>query len=143
MILVDANILIYAGVATLPKHRAAREWLDGELSGSSRVGLPWASVLAYLRVTTNPRAFSPPVPTKEAWRILSAWLAAETAWIPEPTDGHKAILGGLLARPGIHGDLVPDAHLAALAIEHGLTLCSADRDFARFPGLRWVNPLAG
>ena len=75
-------------------------------------------MLAYLRVTTNPRAFSPPVSTADAWRILSACLAAETAWIPEPTDSHRAILGGLLARPGIRGDLVPDAHLAALAIEH-------------------------
>jgi predicted nucleic acid-binding protein len=77
-----------------------------------------------------------------AWEQAEAWLACETAWTPEPTPRHRDLLGQLLALPGVHGNLVPDAHLAALAIEHGLTLCSTDGDFARFPGLRWVNPLA-
>ena len=77
-----------------------------------------------------------------AWQQVSHWLAADPVWTPAPTDHHAAILGNLLALPGVHGNLVPDAHLAALAIEHGLTLCSTDGDFARFPGLNWVDPIA-
>jgi predicted nucleic acid-binding protein len=77
-----------------------------------------------------------------AWGQVSTWLAAETVWTPEPTERHAAVLGDLLAQAGVHGNLVPDAHLAALAIEHGLTLCSTDGDFARFPGLAWLDPLS-
>jgi len=77
-----------------------------------------------------------------AWQQVSTWLSAQTVWTPEPTERHAAVLGELLALPGVYGNLVPDAHLAALAIEHGLTLCSTDGDFARFPGLTWLNPLA-
>lgn len=78
-----------------------------------------------------------------AWAQASDWLAADPVWVPLPTQRHAEILGTLLAETGAHSNIVPDAHLAALAIEHGLTLCSADRDFAHFPGLRWINPLAG
>ena len=77
-----------------------------------------------------------------AWQQVTHWLAAAPVWTPAPTERHAEVLGNLLALPGVHGNLAPDAHLAALAIEHGLTLCSADGDFARFPGLRWLNPLA-
>jgi len=142
VILIDTNILIYAHLPVFSQHQSAREWLDGQLSGTSAVGLPWASVLGFLRVVSNPRAFARPVPVARAWDQASAWLACEPAWTPAPTERHADILGNLLAAPGVHGNLVPDAHLAALAIEHGLTLCSTDGDFARFPGLRWLNPIA-
>jgi predicted nucleic acid-binding protein len=78
----------------------------------------------------------------DAWQQVTAWLDCDTVWTPQPTERHAEVLGQLLSLPGVHGNLVPDAHLAALAIEHGLMLCSPDGDFARFPGLRWSNPLA-
>jgi uncharacterized protein len=141
VILVDANLLVYAGVSSLPQHEPARSWLDAQLSGPNRVGLPWASLLGYLRLVTNPRAFARPEPVVEAWRQVQMWLSAPPAWIPQPGERHAVFLGELFALPGIYGNLIPDAHLAALAIEHGLTLCSADTDFARFPRLSWTNPL--
>ena len=141
MILVDANLLIYAHVASLPEHPAAHAWLDAALNGTSRVGLPWPSLLAFLRVVTNPRIFERAEPVEEAWSQVGAWLACDLAWIPQPGDRHGAVLGSLLAATRAQANLIPDAHLAAIAIEHGLTLCSTDGDFARFPGLRWQNPL--
>jgi len=142
VILADANILLHACNAAADLHVESRDWLDEKLNGTARVGLPWSSLLAFLRIATNPRVFRSPLTMATAWEQVSGWLAAETAWAPEPTERHGAVLGNLLALPGVHGNLVPDAHLAALAIEHGLTLCSTDGDFARFPGLAWVNPLA-
>jgi uncharacterized protein len=141
VILVDVNILVYASIRGAPRHQAAREWLDAQISGSSRVGLPWAGLLGFLRLTTNPRIMERPLQMAAAWRQVTAWLAYETVWTPIPTERHADILATLLSEPGVHGNLVPDAHLAALAIEHGLTLCSVDADFARFSGLRWINPL--
>ena len=141
MILVDANLLIYAHVETYSQHAAARDWLDGRLNGSARVALPWTCLLAFLRITTNPRLSARPVTIAGAWQQVIDWRSCEPVWIPEPTERHAQILGELLAQPGVHGNLVTDAHLAALAIEHGLTLCSSDGDFARFQGLRWINPL--
>jgi toxin-antitoxin system PIN domain toxin len=140
--LVDANLLIYAHVESFAQHEVAREWLDRQLSGVPRVGLPWASLLAFLRIVTNPRLFDRPEPMAAAWGQVRAWLGCETVWIPEPTAHHADLLGALLALPGVQGGLVSDAHLAVLAIEHGLILCSADGDFARFPDLRWMNPIA-
>lgn len=142
MILVDANILIYAHVESCTQHQVARQWLDRQLNGSARVGLPWASMLAFLRLVTNPRVFEQPEPMRDAWRQVRAWLACEPVWVPQPTDRHADILDELIALPGVHANLVPDAHLAALALEHGLTMCSSDGDFAQFPALRWQNPLA-
>ncbi len=142
MILIDANLLVYAHVSSFAQHDRARNWLDGQLNGAAPVGLPWESLLAFLRLVTNPRVFERPEPIADAWRQALAWLDSETAWIPQPTERHAELLGELLATPGVHANLVPDAHLAVLAMEHGLTLCSADSDFARFPGLRWLNPLA-
>jgi predicted nucleic acid-binding protein len=86
--------------------------------------------------------FEHPEPIGDAWRQIEAWLACETAWIPQPPERHAELLGEFLALPGMHGNLVSDAHLAALAVEHGLTLCSTDGDFARFRRLRWLNPIA-
>jgi len=143
LILIDANLLVYAAVSSLAQHAAARDWLDEQLSGSGPVGLPWPSLLAFLRIVTNPRIFENPQPIGEAWNQVTAWLDCETAWVPQPTERHAEILGRLLVLPGIQANLVPDAHLAALAIEHGLTLCSTDGDFARFAAVRWHNPLIG
>ena len=140
MILVDANLLLYAHVANQPQHEPARRWLDGQLSGRTRVGLPWESLLAFLRIVTNPRVFEHPEPLVQAWAQVERWLSAPPAWIPIATERHRDNFARLL--PSIsRANLVPDAHLAALAIEHGLTLETADGDFARFPGLRWENPL--
>lgn len=142
MILIDANILVYAHVSSFAQHNFARDWLDRQLNASAPVGLPWASVLAFLRLVTNPRVFESPEPIGEAWQQVRAWLSAAPAWVPQPTERHADLLGEFLALPGVHGNLVPDAHLAALAVEHGLTLCSTDGDFARFQGLHWLNPIA-
>jgi toxin-antitoxin system PIN domain toxin len=141
MILVDANLLLYATLRELPPHRRASLWLEERLGGATRVGLPWPSLLAFVRIVTNPRVFSAPLSLERAWTRVREWLAADVAWIPLPTEAHAEVLGRLLLDAGARGDLVPDAHLAALAIEHGLVLCSSDGDFARFRGLRWDNPL--
>ena len=143
MILIDANILVYAHVQSFAQHSLTRRWLDQQLSGSVRVGLPWPSLLAFLRLVTNPRVFERPEPIADAWRQVRQWLTCKPVWIPQPTERHADVLDQLLALPGLHANLVPDAHMAALAIEHGLTLHSTDGDFARFPKLRWQNPLSG
>ena len=142
MILVDANLLIYAHVREMPQHGAALEWLDRQFNELPRVGLPWSSLLAFIRIASNPRVMERPLTVRQAWIQVEDWLRARTAWIPVPTDRHRQILGPLLNQATSRSTLVPDAHLAALAIEHGLTLCSTDGDFSRFAGLRWVNPLA-
>ena len=141
MILLDANLLIYAHISSFPQHTRALTWLDGQLSGGGPVGLPWASILAFLRIVTNPRVFERPESAAHAWRQVTTWLDVEAVWIPEPAERHRDVLGSLINMDGIQANLVPDAHLAALAIEHGLVLCSTDGDFARFPELRWQNPL--
>jgi len=142
LILVDANLLIYAHVSSFEQHERARAWLEEQLSQLPRVGLPWPSLLAFLRIVSNPRLFTRPEPVAKAWKQVESWLSAESAWIPTPTESHGAVLARLIADTRPDGNLVPDAHLAALALEHGLTLCSADGDFGRFPDLPWTNPLA-
>ena len=142
MILVDANILIYATDPRSARHEQARSWLDGELSGDTRVAMPWESLLAYMRIVTNPRVFERPQSVLVAWRHVEEWLACENVWQPVPGQAHRSILADLLANLGGGPKLIPDAHLAALAMEHGLALCSSDGDFARFKGLHWINPLA-
>lgn len=142
MKLVDANILIYAADASAPKHAQARRWLERELSGSETFAFAWQVLLAFLRLTTNARAFTSPFAPGEALDIVDGWLAQPNAAVVHPTDRHAALLRELLAPLGTAGNLVADVHLAALAIEHGAELCSSDTDFARFPGVRWRNPLA-
>jgi toxin-antitoxin system PIN domain toxin len=141
MILVDANLLVYAHVRKMAQHASAKAWLDGEINRGGRVGLPWPSLLGFLRLVTNPRVFARPEPLNQAWGTVAGWLANSNVWIPVPTDRHQEALAPLLSFAAGRPNLIPDAHLAALAIEHGLTLCSSDGDFARFPGLRWQNPL--
>jgi uncharacterized protein len=143
VILVDANLLIYAFDTASPHHTGADRWLGEQLNGSLRVGIPWESSAAFLRIVTNPRIYERAVSTADAWRQVQDWLKGDVVWVPLPTENHDKIFGQLLLQPGIRANRVPDAHLAALAIGHGLILCSADAGFARFSGLRWVNPLAG
>ncbi len=139
--LLDANLLLFAADADSPYHGPAATWLAAQLNGPRRVGLPWQSLGAFLRISTHPRASERPLSPPEAWAQVQDWLAADTAWIPQPTDRHAEVLGGLVTSYQLRGNLVSDAQLAAIAIEHGLTLYSADTDFARFRGLRWENPL--
>lgn len=142
MILVDANLLLYAVVSDYAEHAAAHEWLDARLNGPARVGIPWQSLLAFLRISTNPRLFSKPLSMRDAWRRVDRWLECDTVWTPAATAQHREILGALLTGPGGSPKLVADAHLAALALGHGLVLCSTDGDFGRFRDLRWENPIA-
>ena len=142
MILLDANLLIYAQSASMPQHRDARAWLDGKLNEGVAIGLPWPSVLAFLRILSNPRVVPRPSPVIDLWRQVHEWMSVEGVWTPTPHERHAEIFGSLLPLVSTP-HLISDAHLAALAIEHNLTLCSTDGDFARFGGLRWENPLAG
>ena len=141
MILVDANLLVYAYVVSLPQHQPAVTWLDEQLNSSNIVALPWPSLLSFTRLVTNPRVFQRPALVKSAWAQVEKWLDSPAVKIPTPGDRHREILSDLIRNAVDRTDLVPDAHLAAIAIENGFTLCSSDRDFARFPGLKWQNPL--
>lgn len=140
MILLDANVLIYAHNQDAEYHDAARTWLDERLSTPTRVGLPWESALAFVRLTSNPRIFPAPLSVRQAWNTVESWLEADPVWIPTPTDRHQEVLAALIPYVGKPNHL-PDAHLAALALQYGLTVISADSDFARFPSVRWHNPL--
>lgn len=141
MTLVDANLLLYAKVADFDQHETARSWLDRSLGGNRRVGLPWESLVAFVRLVTNPRVFPRPLDPPMAMAQVGEWLSRPAAWVPRPVDAHHEILSELLALAGTGGDLVADAHLAAIAVGNGLSVSSADTDFARFPGLSWENPL--
>lgn len=141
MKLPDANLLIYALDDTSPHHEASRAWLDRTLSGSETVAFAWQVLLAVIRLTTSPRIFTRPFRPDEVFDVVDGWLAQPNSTVVHPTDRHAVVLCGLLAPLGTAGNLTADAHLAALAVEHGAELCSADSDFMRFPGLRWTNPL--
>jgi len=140
--LLDANLLLYAVHERDARHEAAAAWLTEQLNGPRRVGLPWQSLAAFLRVATHPRAFARPLTPAVAWERIQDWLAASAAWIPTPGPGHAQLLGELVTRYEVRGNLVPDAQLAALALEHDATVVSFDRDFARFAGVRSQLPLA-
>ena len=139
--LIDANILLLAVDALAPSHTRAAAWLTGQLNGNQRIGIPWESLAAFVRIATHPRASERPLEAEVAWDIVDTWLSVPVVWIPLPTDRHREVLDGLIRRYRVTGNLVPDAHLAALAVEHGLEVCSADTDFARFSEIRWRNPL--
>lgn len=140
--LVDANILLFAIDEESPHHGKAKEWVEAALNGDRRVGMPWASLTAFLRIATNPRALQEPLRPEEAWGMVEAWLDAPPVWVPGPGNGHRAILGQLIHEHDLRANLIPDAVLAALCIEHGLQMISADSDFARFTTLSWHNPVA-
>jgi uncharacterized protein len=140
--LVDANILLYAVDETSPQHDRARGWLEDALNGARRVGLPWSSLTAFVRIATHPRALRTPLGAADAWAYVEDWLDAPAAWVPQPGRGHRDILGRLVRELDLRGNLVTDAVLAALCVEHGLSIVSADSDFARFRELTWINPVA-
>lgn len=140
--LIDANLLLYALDRRGRLYGAAHDWLLERLNDDRRVGLPWQSLASVLRVATHPRVFPDPLTPTEAWQAISTWLESPVAWIPTPGPSYAAILGDLFVRYEVTGNLVPDAQLAALALEHGLAVYSADTDFARFTEVSWVNPLA-
>ncbi len=141
MILVDANILLYAYNAEAEQHSRSRAWLEAALSGPDLVRFAWLTLWAFLRIATSPRVFYRPLSTSEAEDAVSSWLAQPIAGVLEPGERHWEILRGLLRDSQAVGPLVMDAALAAIALEHGAVLCTTDRDFSRFSGLKWTSPL--
>ncbi len=139
--LLDANILLYSVDRDSPFHERSLSWMVSALNGPRRVGIPWVSLIAFARIATNPRATRNALTPEEAWAAVTSWLEAPASWIPEPGRGHREILGQLIVEHDVRAGLVTDASLAALCIEHGLEMVSADSDFARFPEIRWINPL--
>lgn len=141
MYLVDANVLLYAVDADSPYHDSAGSWLDDAINGVAQsVGLPWPTLLAFVRIITNPRVYRSPLSADEAWERVERWLDQPAVWIPAPGPRHRYVLGELIRAMRPTAALLPDVHLAALAAEHGLAVVSADTDFAKFDGLRWLNP---
>ncbi|MGL5909260.1 MAG: TA system VapC family ribonuclease toxin [Phycicoccus sp.] len=138
--IVDANVLLYAVDERSHFHATARAWLESMMNGVERVGLPWVSLMAFQRIITHPRVTTSPLAPADAWGHVADWLDADQAWVPTPGARHRYILERLLVDGDLRGNLVTDAHLAALAIEHGTGVCSFDSDFARFDGLHWISP---
>ena len=143
MILVDANVLLYAEDSLSPYHDKARQWWDAQLSERSPVCLCWTVLTAFIRIGTNRRVFERPLSLKEAIHLVQSWVDQPCTRLIYPTEQHWQVLQELLEQGQAVGNLVTDAHLAALAIEHGCQLYSTDSDFARFPKLKWSNPLKG
>ena len=142
MILVDANILLYAEDSLHPRNRKARTWWDDQLSGSGSVCLCWTVLSAFIRIGTNPRVFEAPLSLGQAVARVQSWLEQPCTRVVRPTDRHWTVFQEMLSDGQAVANLVTDAHLAALAIEHGCKLASTDSDFARFSKLKWMNPLA-
>ncbi|MGI8731378.1 MAG: type II toxin-antitoxin system VapC family toxin [Solirubrobacteraceae bacterium] len=143
MKLPDVNLLLYAVDEDSPRFQVAHGWVQDLLGAAETVALPWAVMLAFVRLTTKPAIMTAPYSVEEALDVVDGWLARPNVVVVHPTDRHAAVLRELLGPLGAGGNLTSDAHLAALAIEHGAELCSCDADFSRFSGLRWRDPLAG
>jgi toxin-antitoxin system PIN domain toxin len=141
MKILDANILLYAYNSAAEQHEQARNWLEDALSGPTPIALCWPTILAFVRISTSPRAMSRPISIADSRAIVDSWLSVANVTLVLPTERHWEILGRLLVAGQASGPLVPDAHLAALAIEHGAVLVTNDRDFARFADLRVEYPL--
>ena len=141
MILVDANLLLYAYMARSEHHAEARAWVEKTFAGPLPVRLAWTTILAFLRISTNAGLSGRPLRMDEAAAVVEEWFGQPALDILTPGERHWEILRGLLRSAQVRGALTSHAHLAALAIEHGATLCTCDRDFTRFPGLRVMNPL--
>ncbi len=142
MILVDANILLYAEDSLHPRNQQARAWWDGQLSQTKPVCLCWTVLSAFIRIGTNPRVFDHPLSLEQALTRVQSWLDQPCTRVVRPTERHWTIFQQMLTDGQAVANLVTDAHLAALAIEHGCELASTDSDFARFPKLKWSNPLS-
>lgn len=141
MKLPDVNLLLYAVNSAEPMHAKAKRWLEDNLSEEEPFAFDWTALLAFLRISTRSGIFARPLQLKQAFELVELWLQQPCALILEPTSRHPGVLQDLLLPLGSGGNLISDGHLAALAIEHGATLYSADNDFSRFPGLNWINPL--
>jgi toxin-antitoxin system PIN domain toxin len=138
--LVDANVLLYAVDEDAPLHSAAISWLDPALAGREAVGFAWIVLLAFVRLSTHPALFPNPLAADQAFDVVESWLAQPASIVLDPTVRHLGVLRGLLTQLGTAANLVSDAHLAALAVEHGAEIVSFDADFGRFPGVRWRRP---
>lgn len=141
MILLDANVLLYAYNADAPEHRGAFQWLSDSLAGDETIGIPWLTSWAFLRISTNPRLFPLPLTAMEAFAIVSQLLAEPGVTIPEPGPRHAGLLQKVVEEYRAVGPHLTDAVMVALALEHGAVLASADLGFGRFRGLRWVTPI--
>lgn len=141
MIVVDTNLLLYAVNRDFPEHERACDWLERTLIGNLPVRLPWIVILAFIRISTSQRVFQRPLQIEAASRYVGQWLALPRVDTLCPAEGHWQLLNRLLEQTGAGGNLTTDAHLATMAIQYGATLCSADNDFKRFPGLIHLNPL--
>jgi len=140
MVIVDANVLIYAASERLPHHARAKRWIEDALNGPETIGFAWMAMLAFLRLSTRSGLFPRPLDPATALNVVDTWLAAPLAMVPHPASRHASIMRELLLSAGTAGNLVSDAHLAALALEHGARICTFDRDFGRFPGVRGFAP---
>lgn len=138
--LLDANLLLWAHHRQFPHHERARDWLAETVATVPVVGIPWPTILAFVRISTHRRALERPLDEPTARSVVDGWLAQPSVRVPVPTDRHATLFGDLLVGGKAAGNHSTDAHLAALAIEWGMVLISADRDFARYPGLRWRDP---
>lgn len=140
MKIVDVNVLLYAFDTTSSRHKEAKRWIESVFSGREPVGLSWQVLLAFVRLSTRASLFAHPLTTDEAFDVIDSWLEHPATTVVQPGARHAVVLRDLLVTTGAGGNLVPDAHLAALALEHGASLWSYDNDFGRFPGLRWSQP---
>lgn len=140
MKLVDANLLLYAVNSSDPRHDEARDWLDGALGGRETVAFAWVVLLAFVRLSTKVGLFPSPLPVTDAVAQVRAWTAQPPSVPVNPSSRHLDLLTGLLSETGSGGNLVTDAHLAALAVEHDATVVTYDGDFARFRGVTWHRP---
>lgn len=140
--ILDANVLLYAVDESSPHHETCARWLTGALNGHERVGLPWQTIGGFLRIATHPRVSARPLTAAAAQDFVDSWLEAPSSWVPPASERTAAAYAQLSRRHHIVGNLVSDAQLAALALELGVAVVSADSDFARFPEVRWVNPLS-
>lgn len=141
MIVPDLNLLVYAYADQAPLHAKARPWWEQAVRSRREIGMPWAVSLGFVRLMTHPAVLTTPMKPDEAISVVSGWYERSNVHVLDPGPRHLALLGSLLRDAGVAGNLTTDAHLAALAIEHGCELHSNDSDFGRFSGLRWVNPL--
>jgi len=141
-ILIDANVLLYAKFTDFPQHDVARQWLDDRLCQPDPVGIPWVSLTAFARIATNRRIFDRPLTAEATAAQVKQWAGRRNVWFPSPGDRFTQLFTDLLIATQAIGNLVPDSYLAALALEHGLTIVSTDSDFARFHQVKWENPLA-
>lgn len=141
MKIVDVNLLVHAINQGAPEHDDARKWLEGEINAGNAIGMPWISLLGFIRLSINPKVMPRPLSLEQSLQQVSEWLALPNVKIVTPTSDHFSHFSSCSKKAGASHNLITDAHLAALAIEHGCELASCDTDFGKFPGLRWINPL--